>query len=92
MHHLPEFQSIAADKATTMGHIRRHHLTEAACVVAPPEVITAADRLLGPSLESFVAAALESRTLATLRDALLPRLLSGELRVRQAEQLVEEAI
>lgn len=92
MHHLPEFQGIAADKATTMGHIRRHHLTEAACVVAPPEVIAAADRLLGPSLESFVAAALESSTLATLRDALLPRLLSGELRVRQAEKLVEEAV
>ena len=28
----------------------------------------------------------------TLRDALLPKLLSGELRVRDAESLVEEAV
>jgi type I restriction enzyme, S subunit len=31
----------------------------------------------------------ESRTLAALRDALLPKLLSGELRVRDAERLAE---
>lgn len=92
LHHLLEFQGIAADKATTMGHIRRHHLTEAACVVPSPSLIGVADQLLGPVLEHYVAASAESRTLATLRDALLPRLLSGELRVRQAEQLVEEAI
>lgn len=34
----------------------------------------------------------QSRTLAALRDALLPRLLSGELRVREAERLVEERV
>jgi type I restriction enzyme S subunit len=28
-HHLDEFQRIAADKATTMGHIKRNHLQEA---------------------------------------------------------------
>jgi type I restriction enzyme S subunit len=31
----------------------------------------------------------ESRTLAALRDALLPRLISGELRVKDAEWLLE---
>jgi type I restriction enzyme S subunit len=34
----------------------------------------------------------EIDTLAALRDALLPRLLSGELRVREAERLVEERV
>jgi type I restriction enzyme S subunit len=29
----------------------------------------------------------ESRTLSALRDTLLPKLLSGELRVKQAEKL-----
>jgi type I restriction enzyme S subunit len=33
----------------------------------------------------------QSRTLAALRDTLLPKLLSGEIRVREAEQAVEEA-
>jgi hypothetical protein len=34
----------------------------------------------------------ESVLLQTLRDALLPKLLSGELRVRDAETLVEDAV
>ena len=33
----------------------------------------------------------ESRTLAELRDALLPKLISGELRVRDAEAAVDVA-
>ncbi len=31
--HLPEFIRIASGKATTMGHIKRNHLSEAKCVV-----------------------------------------------------------
>lgn len=34
----------------------------------------------------------ESRTLADLRDTLLPKLLSGEIRVGQAESAVEKAV
>ena len=34
----------------------------------------------------------ESRTLAELRDLLLPKLLSGEIRVKDAEHMVEEAV
>lgn len=34
----------------------------------------------------------ESRTLAAIRDALLPRLISGELRVPDAERMVEAAL
>lgn len=45
-----------------------------------------------PALTQMHANILQSRTLATLRDALLPRLLSGELRVRAAEKLVEGAV
>jgi type I restriction enzyme S subunit len=32
----------------------------------------------------------QSRTLAALRDTLLPKLISGELRVNDAEKLVRE--
>jgi type I restriction enzyme S subunit len=32
----------------------------------------------------------ESRTLAALRDALLPKLISGEIRVKDAERFLEE--
>lgn len=51
---------------------------------------------LGPILESLDASAQrrsdESDILIQVRDALLPSLLSGELRVRDAERLIEDAV
>lgn len=86
--HLAEFQRIAGEKATTMGHIQRHHLTAAKCVVPSAEIFVAAGRVLEPVFERCTALALESRLIAHTRDALLPRLLSGELSVPAAERAV----
>lgn len=47
--------------------------------------------LAGPSLERIIASVHESRTLAALRDSLLPKLISGELRVGGAERFLAEA-
>lgn len=88
--HLPEFQAIAASKATTMGHIQRHHLAEAMVTVPPAEVLEAADKVIRPLFDAFVQRELESQTLAALRDSLLPRLMSGELRVGEAREQIEE--
>ncbi|WP_433610898.1 hypothetical protein [Prescottella agglutinans] len=48
--------------------------------------------IAGPLVEQLGVARDESRTLAATRDALLPRLMSGELRVRDAERQVEEVL
>ena len=84
-HHLEKFQQIAADKAVTMGHIKRSHLNEALCAVP-------SDGLLGLGIISdFVKKniynKLESFSLETLRNELLPKLLSGDprLNVRGAD-------
>ena len=82
--HLLEFQSIAQDKATTMGHIKRHHLTDAMVVVPDPEVLKKADAIIAPLVESCVQCDEESAMLSEARDALLPRLLSGEITVEKA--------
>jgi type I restriction enzyme S subunit len=79
--HLPEFRQIAADKATTMGHIQRRHLSAARVAVPPDAVRTSADSILGPMTDRLLAARSESRNLAALRDTLLPKLISGEVRV-----------
>ena len=84
--HLPAFRRIAQDKATTMGHIRRHHLTDALCAVPPDSVLAEASVTLSSLLERQVANELESWTLAALRDTLLPKLISGEIRVPDAER------
>jgi type I restriction enzyme, S subunit len=89
--HLSEFQSIAAGKATTMGHIQRHHLSEAITVVPPEQIMKYADSLLSPILRAMVAHSVQSRTLAELRDTLLPKLISGELRVPDGETMLAEA-
>ena len=86
--HLPEFQRIAQAKATTMGHIQRHHLTQALVAVPSPELIEAANQFFEPLLARWLANALECQTLLALRDTLLPKLLSGEIRVGEAEDQV----
>lgn len=91
-HHLPGFQAIAADKATTMGHIQRHHLSEAKIVAPSADVFERANRLIAPLEEQVIQNDKESRTLRELRDQLLPRLFSGELRVREVERVVEAAV
>ena len=78
-HHLPVFREIAANKATTMGHIQRRHLSEALVAVAPGALMSRATELLGPVVNEIVALRLQSRELAVARDTLLPKLLSGEL-------------
>ena len=82
-HHLEEFQRIAADKAVTMGHIKREHLKSAFCAVPQAQLISAAGKLLGSVIDKQIELRLEAVSLSELRDTLLPKLLSGELSVNQ---------
>ncbi len=89
-YYLEEFQAIAQSKATTMGHIQRKHLSEALVLVPPPEVLEWMNSVFSPLLNRQIQGRLESRTLSSIRDALLPRLISGELRVPDVEKMLEE--
>jgi len=79
--HLPWFRSIAASKATTMGHIKRGHLQEAQVVLPPALVLKAADGVFSATYDLHAALMIESRQLGAMRDLLLPSLLSGKVRV-----------
>jgi type I restriction enzyme, S subunit len=81
LYHLEEFRLIAAAKATTMGHIQRSHLTAANVIISPAPLLDAMTRIMSPLIDQLIANRIQSRTLATLRDTLLPKLLSGELNV-----------
>ncbi len=76
--HLDEFRAIAAGKATTMGHIQRHHLTDAEVAVPPTQVIATADTLIGALVNQHFGHATQSRTLGAQRDTLLPKLVAGK--------------
>jgi type I restriction enzyme S subunit len=87
--HLEEFQAIAASKATTMGHIQRRHLKEAMTVCAPIDLLGHMSGAMSPLIDKMVTAEIESRTLAAIRDTLLPKLISGELRIEVAEKMIK---
>jgi type I restriction enzyme, S subunit len=79
LQHLPEFQAIAAGKATTMGHIQRGHLTRALVAVPPPDLLKRVSPLFERLEAQWIANNMQMRTLRSLRDGLLPKLMSGEL-------------
>ena len=88
--HMVNFQHIAQSKATTMGHIQRHHLDDAMVCVPTSKIMDAAQKQITPVFKKNISLELENQTLATLRDTLLPRLMSGELRVGEMKEQVKE--
>ena len=79
--HLPAFREIAAGKTTTMGHIQRHHLSEALTVVPDAAMLKAMDRYMQSLLDRSLALRIDSRALATQRNTLLPGLILGKVRI-----------
>jgi type I restriction enzyme, S subunit len=87
-HHMNNFRATAASKATTMGHIQRHHLSEAMTIVPGDPVMTTADKLIAPLFNCAIANDLGSRTLAATRDLLIPKLMSGKIHLNDAEKVI----
>ncbi|PIF20349.1 MULTISPECIES: restriction endonuclease subunit S [unclassified Acidovorax] len=80
-HHLAEFIAVATSHATTMGHIKRGDLDTAMVLVPPPDVLENMTQQMQPLLDKQIANAKQRKTLEKLRDTLLPKLMSGEVRV-----------
>lgn len=80
-HHLDRFISVAADKATTMGHIKRDELTKAEVFIPNKSDYGRIGALLQPIYDLIISSRIENKKLASLRDVLLPKLMSGELDV-----------
>ena len=82
-HHLQRFVAIAADKATTMGHIKREELAKAEVLIPSQSDYERIGGLLAPIYDLVIANRIENRKLAALRDELLPQLMSGEIDVSE---------
>ena len=78
-HYLPMFQEIAADKATTMGHIQRKHLDQA--LVVTPADLKPFTHFFDTLIDKQILNNKQIQTLTELRDTLLPSLISGKIRV-----------
>ena len=78
----PEFAELARDKQTTgLGHVTKADMQRMLVCAASLEVYQAFDRLIETTFRQSSVLQKKSRTLAQTRDLLLPRLVSGELRV-----------
>ena len=84
-HHLARFIAIAADKATTMGHIKREELAKAVVLIPCEEDYTSFNSIMQPIFELIISNRIESRKLAALRDELLPKLMTGEIDVSDVQ-------
>jgi type I restriction enzyme S subunit len=82
-YHLNNFISIATDKKTTMGHIKREHLEKSLVLIPDNISFDKISSMMQPIISTIIANRLQSRTLATIRDTLLPRLMSGEIEVKE---------
>ena len=80
-HHLAEFISISSAHATTMGHIKRGDLDAAMVIVPSEHELTEMSKIMMPILENQIANAKQIKLLEKLRDTLLPKLMSGDVRV-----------
>ena len=91
------FAATAGENIEALSHLAdggaypavRPEVVAATQVVRPSgDVLMRFSRVTGPLLDKMAGNERESRTLATLRDALLPKLISGELRVKDADKFI----
>jgi type I restriction enzyme S subunit len=80
--HLEAFIAKAASHATTMGHIKRGDLDEAEVLVPTQSELDKLSERFNPLIDKIIANQTQIRTLTALRDTLLPKLMSGEVRVK----------
>ena len=73
--HLQGFRTIASGKATTMGHIQRHHITGASVLVPSADVMEKAQALFAPIFEKITLLSLEKQMLKESRDQLLTKIV-----------------
>jgi type I restriction enzyme S subunit len=81
---MPEIHSRAT--GTTFAEISKKDFRPIPVILPPKEIMDAFTKQVSPLYDRITSNLKESRTLATLRDTLLPKLLSGELSVTAAAQ------
>ena len=84
-HHLDRFITVAADKATTMGHIKRDELAKAEVLIPNETDYNRIGALLQPIYDLIISNRIENKKLAETRDSLLPKLMSGEIDMSEVD-------
>jgi len=81
-YHLIYFISLAESKATTMGHIKKSDLDNAIVTIPSNNEIKHMDKTMKPIIDKIIVNNMQIKTLESLRNTLLPKLMSGSIRVK----------
>lgn len=87
MLHLREAFMEFEARGTVFGSMTKRDFLSVPCLAPPDKVVAAFEALVTPMDDLIESNTRESQQLAELRDLLLPKLVSGEVRVREAAQL-----
>ena len=100
----PLFTSFALDRPETRAWIVQHAigatmpnlntgiLARVPIVVPTDKLLRAFNRFTQPLADRVIESDAKTETLVSLRDTLLPKLISGEVRLRSADKLVAEVV
>jgi type I restriction enzyme S subunit len=77
---------------TTVLHLAKEAVPSFQFSLAPAQLIQTFNLLVASMLSRIEESEIENESLAALRDTLLPKLISGELRVKDAERIVGRAL
>ncbi|MBI5439754.1 MAG: restriction endonuclease subunit S [Deltaproteobacteria bacterium] len=80
------------DAGTILNALNVRNIPLLRFVCGPDDILTEFEAICRPLRARMEASLAESRTLAALRDTLLPKLVSGELRIPDAERIVGKAV
>ncbi len=89
---IQEFQMIAESRSGKFPQITFDAIAYFPTVMATPEVFEEFDEIFKPFHQRMHSNQKEFLILKKIRDLLLPKLMSGELRVNEAEKRVEELV
>jgi type I restriction enzyme S subunit len=70
--------------------VTKAHIESVPLLMPSPSLLEEFGKVVAPMYQQIDAFAEESRTLANCRDLLLPRLMSGDIRIKDAERFVQE--
>jgi len=77
---------------STVMHLDKKGVLEYNSIVPSPDVILEFNKIVGKYRGLMMTNVHEIKALTTLRDTLLPKLISGEIRVKDIEQMVAAAL
>ena len=89
---LAELQVIADSRSGTFPQITFTSIGHLAFILPPTSIQSAYQSFVEPLDRKAKVHSLETHNLSSIRDALLPKLLSGEIRVKDAEKIVEAVV